>query len=115
MTPGEKNRKALTTAIRKAWAKQAGDWARRHNASGTNADPLPTLPLDCGRLAADLAAEGVLVPSALTDDELLACDVDPESRESPGIVSNESVAARSDSRVCSDKLPGTPLRPPGTP
>ncbi len=36
-------------------------------------------------------AEGVLVPSALTDDALLACGVDPESRESP--VERAEVAA----------------------
>jgi hypothetical protein len=79
----EKNVQALTAAIRKAWAAQAGDWARHHNAGGTNPEPLPSLTLDFRRLAADLAAEGVLITRALTDDELLACEVDQESRETP--------------------------------
>ncbi len=79
----DRNLRALTAAIRKAWATQAGDWARKHNAKGTNQEPVPSLPLDFNRLAADLAAEGVLAPSALTDDELLTCEVDQESRESP--------------------------------
>ena len=34
-------------------------------------------------LAESLASRGVIVPSSLTDDELLACEVDQESRESP--------------------------------
>jgi hypothetical protein len=34
-------------------------------------------------IAESLARRGVIVPSALTDDELLACEVDKESRESP--------------------------------
>ena len=81
--PSERNVRALAVAIRKAWAAQAGAWARRHDARGTNPEPLPPLTLDFDRLAADLAAEGVLAPRALTDDELLACEVDQESRESP--------------------------------
>jgi hypothetical protein len=81
--PSERNVRALAVAIRKAWAAQAGALARRHNVGGTNPEPLPSLTLDFDRLAADLAAEGVLAPRALTDDELLACEVDQESRESP--------------------------------
>ena len=81
--PNEKNVQALTAVIRKAWAAQAGDWARRHNAKGTNPEPLPSMALDFRRLAADLAAEGVLVTRVLTDDQLLACEVDQESREPP--------------------------------
>jgi hypothetical protein len=34
-------------------------------------------------LAESLASAGVIVPSSLTDDELLACEVDQESTESP--------------------------------
>jgi hypothetical protein len=34
-------------------------------------------------LAESLASRGVNVPTALTDDELLACVVDQESKESP--------------------------------
>jgi hypothetical protein len=34
-------------------------------------------------LAESLASRGVIVPSSLTDDELLACEVDQESKESP--------------------------------
>jgi glycine/serine hydroxymethyltransferase len=34
-------------------------------------------------LAESLARRGVIVPSSLTDDELLACEVDQESRQSP--------------------------------
>ena len=33
--------------------------------------------------AEHLAARGVLVPPALTDDKLLACEVDQETRQSP--------------------------------
>ena len=41
------------------------------------------LRADLPQWAAFLAARGVLVPSALTDDELLACDVERQSKESP--------------------------------
>jgi hypothetical protein len=34
-------------------------------------------------LAESLASRGVIVPSSLTDDELLACEVEQESKESP--------------------------------
>ncbi len=77
------NVRALTAVIRKAWAAQAGEWARRHNAGGTNPDPVPSLPLNLEKLATALAAEGILAPGALTDDELLACETDQESREAP--------------------------------
>ena len=46
---------------------------------------------DLPQWAAFLAARGVLVPSALSDDELLACDVEQESKESP--VDRAEVAA----------------------
>ena len=85
------NVRALAAAIRKAWAAQAGDWARRHNAEGTNPDPVPPLPLNLEKLAATLATEGILAPSALTDDELLACEVAEEIRETP--VERAEVAA----------------------
>jgi hypothetical protein len=34
-------------------------------------------------VAESLASRGVIVPSSLTDDELLACEVDQRSKESP--------------------------------
>jgi hypothetical protein len=57
-------------------------------ASGYDTDPgLPTMPaMHPGVVpiaARWLASHGVLLPSALTDDELLACEVDEESSESP--------------------------------
>ena len=41
------------------------------------------LRMDIPQWAVFLAARGVLVPSALSDDELLACDVEQQSKESP--------------------------------
>jgi hypothetical protein len=44
----------------------------------------PTLVAGAARaLAETLAGRGVIVPSSLTDDELLACEVDQDSKESP--------------------------------
>ncbi len=91
MGQNDANVRALTTAIREAWAAQAGDWARRHNAGGTNPEQVPALPLNLEKLATALATEGIVAPSALTDDELLACKVDQEARASP--VERAEVAA----------------------
>ncbi len=46
-------------------------------------------------LAATLAGQGVIVPSSLTDDELLACEVEQELRESPLERAEVAAAVRS--------------------
>jgi hypothetical protein len=48
-------------------------------------------------LAEGLASRGVIVPSSLTDDELLACEVDQEIRDSP--IERAEVAAAVRSRL----------------
>jgi hypothetical protein len=44
----------------------------------------PALVVGVARaIAESLTSRGVIVPSSLTDDELLACEVDEASKESP--------------------------------
>jgi hypothetical protein len=72
-----KNVEALTAILREGMAPSL--------ASNPELERVPgqALRTDLPQWAAFLAARGVLAPSALSDDELLACDVEQESRESP--------------------------------
>ena len=75
--PSERNVRALTAILMEGMAHTL--------ASNPEVDRVlgQALRSDLPQWAAFLAARGVLVPSALTDDELLACDVEQQSRESP--------------------------------
>jgi hypothetical protein len=72
--PNGRNVEKLTDALMRA----ARDWSRER--------PQAIDFLNLGMVMAfakHLAARGVLAPSALTDDELLACAVEKETGEAP--------------------------------
>ena len=68
--PNDRNIEALTELLLNA-LPQPNVWQLRLSSQVAKA------------LAESLASRGVIVPSSLTDDELLACEVDKESKQSP--------------------------------
>jgi hypothetical protein len=73
----EKNIEALTAILAEGMAHSLASNPELDRVLGQ------ALRTDIPQWATFLAARGVLVPSTLTDDELLACDVEQESKESP--------------------------------
>ena len=73
----EKNIEALTAILTEGMAHSLASNPELDRVLGQ------ALRTDTPQWATFLAARGVLVPSTLTDDELLACDVEQESKESP--------------------------------